>query len=956
MKFKSLLFLLSGLVSVLILTDYLACRSENDLEWPEITSQNKPWTRWWWMGSAVSKDGLSNALEEYSKAGLGGVEITPIYGAKGYEKDYIEYLSDDWVDMLTHTLNEAKRLNLGVDMATGTGWPFGGPWVTSDDACKYMAYVVYELSGGKRLTKPVKYLQKPIDRTISRKVELSQLLRPVSANDSLQQTAFEQIRFEEELPLVLLMAYSDEGKIENLTDKVNKDGILNWSAPAGKWKLYALFQGLHGKLVERAAPGGEGDIIDHFSDKALKHYLTKFDDAFKDHDITTLRGFFNDSYEVDDAIGESDFTPSLFEEFEKRRGYDLRNFLPALFGQDTANKIHIRILDDYRLTISELLLDNFTTTWKEWAHAKGSIVRNQAHGSPGNIIDLYAAADVPETEGSDLLRIKYASSAGNVTGKQLISCEAATWLDEHFKSTLAEAKRNVDQFFLGGVNHIVYHGATYSPTEVPWPGWMFYASVHFAPTNSIWVDLSVLNQYVARCQSFLQSGKPDNDILLYFPFHDRISEPGNSLLEHFSGSGPRDKQTNFRILAKKLIDDGFTLDYISDRQILETNYQENRLHTSGGSYQTIVVPSCNYMPLETYSKLFDLVNEGAIIIFYEKLPEDISGYANYQEKKKTFEQLSNQLIFKPLDKVDMSKAEYGKGAFFKGGDINILLIAAGIYREEMIDQGIDFYRRKNENGKTYFIVNKNDFRFTGYIPLNVQEDYIAIFNPSTGQIGSAHVRKSDLSANQVYVQLESGETCILRTYNKEIKGNKYPYYELKETGFPLNESWKISFISGGPSLPQTQRIDSVIFWTDLEGNDYSYFSGTAVYSTHFAKTENKDAAWLLDLGKVAESASIYLNGKKLVTLISPPFKTIIPSNLLSDSNQLEIHVSNLMANRIIFMERNGMEYRNFYNVNFPAKTSECRGKDGLFTALNWEPFPSGLRGPVTLTPIEYVDF
>ena len=134
-----------------------------------------------------------------------------------------------------------------------------------------------------------------------------------------------------------------------------------------------------------------------------------------------------------------------------------------------------------------------------------------------------------------MLRIKFASSAGNVSGKQLISCEASTWLDEHFQASLAEVKTNVDRYFLGGINHIVYHGTTYSPKDADWPGWMFYASVHFAPTNSFWSDFSALNQYVTRCQSLLQRSKPDNDILLYFPFHDRISVPGRSLLQHFSG-------------------------------------------------------------------------------------------------------------------------------------------------------------------------------------------------------------------------------------------------------------------------------------------------------------------------------------------------------------------------------------------------------------------------------------
>jgi hypothetical protein len=124
----------------------LTCQqSKSQLAWPEITKENKPWSRWWWMGNSVNENDLTTAMEKYQKAGLGGLEITPIYGVKGYEDKFIEYLSPQWIQMFMHTLNEAQRLDLGIDMATGTGWPFGGPWVSSEDASHYIAHKVYSL-------------------------------------------------------------------------------------------------------------------------------------------------------------------------------------------------------------------------------------------------------------------------------------------------------------------------------------------------------------------------------------------------------------------------------------------------------------------------------------------------------------------------------------------------------------------------------------------------------------------------------------------------------------------------------------------------------------------------------------------------------------------------------------------------------------------------------------------
>jgi hypothetical protein len=107
-----------------------------DLDWPQITQTAKPWTRWWWLGSIGTKQEFTAEMKRYATAGLGGLEITPIYGVRGEEKRFKTYLSPEWVDVFEHVLDEGQRLGLGIDMATGNGWPFGGPWVTPDMACQ----------------------------------------------------------------------------------------------------------------------------------------------------------------------------------------------------------------------------------------------------------------------------------------------------------------------------------------------------------------------------------------------------------------------------------------------------------------------------------------------------------------------------------------------------------------------------------------------------------------------------------------------------------------------------------------------------------------------------------------------------------------------------------------------------------------------------------------------------
>jgi len=119
--------------------------------WPAITKEAKPWTRWWWLGSAVDREGITFRLDEMAKAGIGGVEITPIYGTKGFENKYVEFLSPAWMTLLAHTVNEGKRLNMGIDMNTGTGWPFGGPKVSVEDGASKYIIQTYSITSGNQL-------------------------------------------------------------------------------------------------------------------------------------------------------------------------------------------------------------------------------------------------------------------------------------------------------------------------------------------------------------------------------------------------------------------------------------------------------------------------------------------------------------------------------------------------------------------------------------------------------------------------------------------------------------------------------------------------------------------------------------------------------------------------------------------------------------------------------------
>lgn len=940
---------------LLAISIFLSAEQSFSQQWPAITQTAKPWTRWWWQGSAVNKADLSASMKQYREAGLGGLEITPIYGVKGYEKQFINYLSPQWVEMLMHTLQEGKRLGLGIDMATGTGWPFGGPWISETDACKFIVSKTYTVNGGETLKELVEYYQEGFVRTangIPRAID--NISYPLELNNDMQSLALDQVRFAGKLPMITLMAYDENGKVENLTRKVS-NGKLDWTAPAGKWKLYALFQGLHGKMVERAAPGGEGNVIDHFTVTALEQYLTKFDKAFAGKDISYLRSFFNDSYEVDDARGQANWTPKFFTYFEEKRGYDLRNELQALL-ENSAGEKHTRVLYDYRLTISELLLEQFTEPWQAWAKRKGKIIRNQSHGSPANILDLYAAIDIPETEGTDILRFKFATSAANVMGKKLASAEAATWLNEHFQSSLGDVKVALDKYFVGGVNHIFYHGTNYSPQNETWPGWLFYAAVHFHPNNPFWKDFGKLNSYVAKTQSFLQSGKPDNDVLLYFPFADRNNEGGQNLLQrndgkemlfHFDGMEGFEK-TNFNAAGEEMLKEGYAFDLISDKQVWGLKTVGGKLEAPGGKYQTILLADVKSIPLKTWQQLIWLAQNGATIIAYKNLPAGVPGFGGQKAGEAIFNQLKSSLQFKADGNVQ--KAIVGNGAFLLGYDLNALLSAAKIRKEHFAEKGLLFVRRQYPGGNYYFISNPGKETVKNWIGLESKAASAFLFDAMTEKSGLAK-SKPTATGIEVFVDLLPGESIIVQTSNNKLAGAAFPYINTSGDAQPISGEWKLSFVSGGPSLPAATTVKELGSWTSL-GDDAKIFSGTAQYSIRFKKPSNKSAtAWLLDLGKVDESAEVWLNGKKLATVIGPQFRVVVPAASLLPDNQLDIKVSNGMANRIADLDKRGVKWKKFYNTNFPSRLAQNKGGDGIFTAAKWEPKASGLTGPVTLTPI-----
>ena len=871
----------------------------------QIPASTKPFTRWWWMGNAVSKEGIKYNLEAFQKAGLGGVEITPIYGVKGQEDNFIPFLSPKYLEMLNYTTSVADSLGLKVDMVLGTGWPYGGPQVEPEYAASRLAVDSFTVKRGEY-----------INRGLTPPDEFAQL--------------------------IAVMAYGANGETKDIS-AFAKDGInLKWSAPDDSdYEIYAIYCGKTGQKVKRAAPGGAGFTLDHYSREALNDYLKPFDSLL----TSTVRAVFNDSYEV---YG-TDFTPTFLEEFEKRRGYDLKPFLPLLIHKVDNAKAN-RIRSDYRETLSDLLKENFNRPWTSWAHQKGYQTKLQAHGSPGNLLDLYATADIPECEtfgsmpfeipglrreaedirqgDADPVMLKFSSSAGHVMGKPLISSESFTWLRDHFKVALSQCKPELEELLLNGVNHVFLHGSTYSPPEAEWPGWKFYASVNFSPQMPVWKDSPALFSYIKNCQEWLQKGRPDNEIGVYWPIYDTWQEYlGGELFFQFKIHSLNEwlLHTPFYKTSTELMKAGYSVDFFSDEFLENTVVENGLLKTPGGIYKALVVPQTTCMPLNTLNQLLKLKASGGRI-YFEEVPEGVPGYGQLEERKAQFEELKSGVHAEAFSAILKS------------------LQSNDIKPETLATTGLKFIRRVNGKQKIYYIVNHTSADFDGTVNLNSTGNEVMLFDPE-GELKGKVSAQSDASGISLRIQLKAGQSLILVTHPEE-ELMPWNYYEETGEAIPLTGPFDLKYIEGGPALPQPRHLTRLQSWTKL-GPGEEAFSGTAKYSFTFDRPKGKSTDFMLQLPDVRESARVWLNGNYVGTLWANPFECRL-SDLKKKDNKLEIEVTNLAANRIRAKEMSGEEWKIFYEINMVNKDYQ------VFDATKWSPMPSGLIGEIKLQPLKAV--
>ena len=319
--------------------------------------------RWWWFGPAVTKPELEREMRVMKEGGIGGFEVQPVYPltlddpAKGIKN--FPFLSDEYLEALRFVSAKARELGMRMDLTLGSGWPFGGPMVSIDQAAGQLRYERVKVEGDTQRV--------PVPNLPAGEKFIGAFLVRTRGNDIVPDSARELIDI--------------------------KDGAV-WlpASVEGSNEVMFFISGRAGMQVKRPAIGGEGFVLDHMDRAAAEHYLSAVGDRLMQAFTPDNRPYaiFCDSLEV----YNQDWTSDFLTEFQRRRGYDLKPHLPALIADMGPTTAAIR--HDWGRTQTELLTERFFVPMQEWARRNRTLFRIQGYGIPAATISSSAGVDLPE--------------------------------------------------------------------------------------------------------------------------------------------------------------------------------------------------------------------------------------------------------------------------------------------------------------------------------------------------------------------------------------------------------------------------------------------------------------------------------------------------------------------------------------------------------------------------------
>jgi hypothetical protein len=916
---------------------------------------------WWWLNGNVTKESIKRDLEEMKAKGFGGALICDANGAEQFGNSRVPhgptFFTPEWRELYKFTLREAKRLGLEMSLNIQSGWNLGGPMVKAEDAPKKLVWSSSLISGPVlkpiALPKPkhapelygevavVAYPIKP-DYDPAKRATLSNWEQKSLAR-GLSFSAPSTSELLQDKPDVSGEEATQSGRVLDLTSKMDKDGVLHWEPPPGKWEILRIGYTLNDHCrVSTCSDGWDGYAIDPFDRKAFQSYW----DAVVEPLIadagsmagTTLKYLHTDSWEVEVA----NWTPTLRAEFRKRRGYDLWRYLPVMAGRivDSRSKSN-RLLHDLRRTIGDLAIDNHYKPFKENARRHKLLLHPESggpHAVPIDSLQCLGMNDAPMSEfwatswmhrvkDEDRFFVKQPASAAHTYGHQLVFAEGFTTIGPHWQETLWDnLKPNFDEACCQGMNMLVWHAFVCSPDSTGIPGQQYFAGTHLNPKVTWWEQSMPFFDYLNRCQFLLQKGRFVADALYYYGNH----VPNFTQLQK---SDP----------AKAL--PGYDYDVATEEVILtRLKFSNGRLVLPDGmSYRVLVLPNRQTISLPVLKKVRDLAVAGATVIGPK--PTEATTLTNFPNCDVEVKRIADELWGTAVGASGIRQV--GKGRVIHGLTAKEVLASDGVPADFSYENGdvqfpLNYIHRKVENADVYFVANRTKesgivtcyFRVTDKVP--------ELWDPMSGQVTDC--RFWEVKGGRTVVPIEfspCGSTFVVFRKPGSASSQAMPTSNFNAVAkiAGIEGPWEVRFDPkwGGPAKAS---FDKLIDWTTSAEPDIRFYSGTARYRTTFDLPNlSEQESIFIDLGEIRELAEVLLNGKSLGIVWAPPFRVSVGGLLKKEGNILEVRVTNFWPNRIIG------------DASLPENRRLTRTNILKLTASS-PLMPSGLLGPVQLVSVK----
>ncbi|QQS47424.1 MAG: glycoside hydrolase [Acidobacteriota bacterium] len=738
--------------------------------------------------------------------------------------------------------------------------------------------------------------------------------------------------YSEATPVVSATEVVRKSDVIDLTSKMRSDGTLDWTPPNGQWVVIRSGYSLLGVTNHPASPEATGLEVDKLNRGFVKNYLDNYLGQYKDV-VGELMGRRGLQYMITDSweAGAQNWTDEMISEFSRRRGYDLRPWLPVLTGRVVeSSEASERFLWDFRKTIGELTTEYHYEQIGASLRERGMGRYTESHEVGRAMIadgmDVKRGADIPMsamwTPGPGFPSLRYeadireSASVAHIYGQNLAAAESLTaagfggsaysWSPETLKPT-------ADLELASGLNRFVIHTSVHQPASDKLPGLSLGPFGQWFTRHETWAEQAgPWISYLSRSCYMLQQGRFAADVIYFYGEDSNITA--------LFGEKPPP------------VPDGYSFDYVnSDALVNRLSVDGNSITTpSGMRYRLLALdPNSRYMSLEVLRKIRDLVNAGASVAGSKPVASP-----SLVDDQKEFQTIAGQLW-------GAAGGSFGKGKVYGSrtlaeaiGDMQVAPDFS--YTKPRSDTKLLFVHRKLNDGEVYWVNNRNNRHESLEATFRVEGKAAELWHPETGRIEPAGYRIAD-GRTTVPLRLAPMEAVFIVFRKPAVALSRSLPVKTETRVAGLDGAWEVGF-QPDRGAPERVVFDKLISWSQNADTGVKYFSGTATYT----QTVNAPAGWFvsgaqlwLDLGEVKNLAEVAVNGRNLGVIWKTPFRVDISEALKPGANTVEVKVTNLWVNRLIGDQQPdaGRKYSYapmpFYQANSPLR-------------------PSGLLGPVQL--------